>query len=91
MHTIMVVSGGLVLLLVFCLVGRSRGGAVGMARAARWFLPVWFAASLINLTVGVVSAGYTVAQEAPILIPVFGVPGVAALLVARWARGRANS
>ena len=83
MHTIMVVTGGLVLLAVLCLVGRSRGGAAGMGRAARLFLPLWLVASVINLTVGVVSAGYSVAEELPILLVVFGVPAAVALVVAR--------
>jgi len=90
MHTIMVIAGGFVLLALFCLVGRSRGGSAGMARAARLFLPTWLAASVINLTVGVVSAGYSVAVELPILLLVFGVPASAALLVVRWA-GRAHT
>jgi hypothetical protein len=34
-----------------------------MARAAKAFLPVWLVASAINLTIGVVSAGYTVLEE----------------------------
>ncbi|MEO0323664.1 MAG: hypothetical protein AAF447_11960, partial [Myxococcota bacterium] len=60
-------------------------GQAGMARAAVAFIPVWLVLAIVNLTVGVVSAGYTVLQELPILVPVFGVPAVAAWLVARRA------
>ena len=88
MHTIMVITGGLVLLAIFCLVGRSRGDDAGMARTAIAFIPVWLVLSIVNLAVGVVSAGYTVMQELPILVPVFGVPALVAWLTARWARTR---
>ncbi len=75
MHTIMVISAGLMLL------GLSVFFASNKAAAARAFLPVWLAASLVNLWVGVSSAGYTVAQEAPILLVVFGVPAAIAALI----------
>ena len=83
MHTIMVLAGGFALLAIFCAIGRSRGGDAGLARTARAFVPVWLVASIVNLTVGVVSAGYTVMQELPILVVVFGVPAAAAWLLAR--------
>jgi hypothetical protein len=86
MHTIMVVSGGIVLLALFCLIGRLRNGLPGMARAARLFLPVWFVAAIINLSVGVLSAGYTVVDELPILLVIFGVPAILATLIAWRAR-----
>lgn len=83
MHTVMVVSAGLVTLAVFCVTGRLTGGNPGLRRAFRWFLPVWLVAALVNLTIGVVSAGYTVAQELPILLVTFGVPAVVGLLAIR--------
>ncbi len=85
MHTVMVISGGFVLLALLCLIGFARRGRPGVAKAALAFLPVWLIGSLVNLTVGVMTAGYTVMQELPILIPVFGAPAVVALLVRRWA------
>lgn len=86
MHTIMVLSGGFGLLALFCLAGHLRQGRQGIARACLMFIPVWFVASLVNLTVGVVSAGYTVAQELPILLVVFGIPAIAAYAIARAMR-----
>lgn len=86
MHTIMVITGGLILLAAFCLVGRMLGGISGLRRAASVFVPVWAVAAVVNLIIGVVSAGYTVTQELPILLVVFGVPAAVALLVRRAAR-----
>ena len=45
---------------------------------------MWFAASVYNLYVGVSTAGYTVAEETPILFVVFGVPAAVALFL--WWR-----
>jgi hypothetical protein len=81
MHTIMVITAGLALLAAFCLVGRARGGTSGLRRALAAFVPVWAVASVVNLTVGVVSAGYTVMQELPVLLPVFGVPAAVTMLI----------
>ena len=81
MHTIMVIGGGLVVLAIFLLVGRSLGGGsvAAAARAALWFIPVWFVAAAGNLRIGV-QHGYTVAEELPIGLIVFGVPAAVALL-----------
>jgi hypothetical protein len=89
MHMAMVIFGGLLLLAVFALFGRLWGhDAAGMALAARWFVPVWAGVALVNMWVGVTTAGYTVMQELPILAVVFAVPAAVALLLA-WqiARG----
>lgn len=89
MHILMVMAGGLLLLGVFALFGRLWGhDAASVAVAARWFVPVWAAVALINMWVGVTKAGYSVAQELPILAIVFAVPGGIALLLAwRIAKG----
>lgn len=85
MHTIMVISGGLLLLAAFVFGGRAAG--IGTAAAALWFMPVWLAGAALNMAVGVSRAGYTVAQEFPIFLVVFAVPALLALLV-RWKSGR---
>jgi hypothetical protein len=88
MHTILVITGGLVLLLIAILLGRWIGGPGSMAAAALYFLPVWLVCALINMWVGVSHAGYSVAQEAPIAAVVFAVPAaVAVFLWWRFARG----
>lgn len=83
MHTITVIAGGLALLAACLLVARLLGAS--SAKGALAFLPLWLAAALVNMWVGVTHAGYTVAQEFPILLVVFGIPAAAALLVRqRW-------
>jgi len=70
----------------------ARKGS-GARQAVCLFVPVWCVGSVINLTVGVgvVSAGYGVAQEPPILIVVFGVPALIAVLIARWVAAGAQT
>ncbi len=81
MHTIMVVSGGLALLVLAALAGRLT--SLGMAKALLWFIPVWLVCAAINMWVGVTRAGYTVAQEFPIFLVVFAVPSIIAWLLRR--------
>ena len=88
MHTVMVIGGGLVLLAIFLLVGRSLGGGstAAAAKAAFWFMPAWFVAAAANLYIGT-QHGYSVAEELPIGLVVFGVPAaIAALFWRRFSR-----
>jgi hypothetical protein len=88
MHMLMVIVGGIVLLGVFMLFGRLWGGdASSLATAAKLFIPVWLAVSIVNLWVGVSRAGYTVREEFPILLVVFAVPAIAAA-IAVWQLSR---
>lgn len=88
MHTLMTLLGGILLLAVFANFGWLWGGAGGVATAARLFLPVWAAVAAANLWVGVTRAGYTVAQELPILAVNLAIPAAAALALA-WRLARA--
>lgn len=89
MHMAMVIGGGLLLLGVFALFGKLWGGdAFGVALGARYFIPVWILVALVNMWVGVTKAGYTVAQELPILAVVALVPAGVAFLVV-WQLTRA--
>lgn len=84
MHMLMVTGGGLVLLGLFLILARSWGADPAiMAVAAKAFVPVWLAISLVNLWIGVRYAGYTVLQELPILVVIFGIPAAAAVAVIR--------
>jgi len=84
MHTIIVLALGLGLLGVCLLVARVIGtGSSALARAALVFVPLWFIGAAINLWIGVSSAGYSVADEAPIFLLVFAIPTAVALLVRR--------
>jgi hypothetical protein len=85
MHTVMVVGGGLAALAVFVLVTVLMGS--GPATGARWFILPWLAAALVNLYLGT-THGYTVVQELPFFLVVFGVPALAAFAVMRWAGSR---
>ncbi|NNU60991.1 hypothetical protein D8666_23070 [Ochrobactrum soli] len=88
MHMLLVIVGGVVLLGVFLLFGKLWGGDLaGMAAAAKLFIPAWFAVAAVNMWVGVTKAGYTIAQELPILFVVFAVPVAFAALVA-WQLSR---
>ncbi|MCZ2441118.1 MAG: hypothetical protein LC119_13245 [Burkholderiales bacterium] len=88
MHVAMVIGGGLVLLGVFVLFGWLWGAsAAGMALAAKVFVPAWLAVALVNMWVGVSHAGYSVRQEAPILVLVFLVPALLAGALA-WQLSR---
>ncbi len=87
MHSLKIIAGGLALLAVCLLMGwrASRPDrTAGFARAARLFLPVWLLAALINMWFGVTRAGYSVAEEAQVLLVVFAIPAAAAMLI--WWR-----
>jgi hypothetical protein len=78
-HTAIVIGIGLALLGACSLVGRLLAGASGLQAALLAFLPLWFIGAGINMYIGVKRAGYSVADEAPIFIVVFGVPAAVAL------------
>jgi hypothetical protein len=49
---------------------------------ATWtFVGIWLAATVFNLWVGVSHAGYSVREELPIMLLLFGVPAAVAVLV----------
>ena len=51
--------------------------------ATRLFIVVWLALAAANLTAGVARAGYTIAEELPIFLLIFGLPALCMLLL-RW-------
>ena len=88
MHVLMVIGGGLVLLGIFVLFGWLWGAStLGMALAAKAFVPVWLLVAGVNMWVGVSHAGYSVREEFPILLLVFAVPAIAAA-IAVWQFAR---
>ena len=80
MHTLIVIGIGLAVLGLCLLVGHALGDGPGMARTALYFLPMWLIGAGINMYIGVNRAGYTVSDEAPVLLVVFAVPAAVALL-----------
>lgn len=81
MHTLLVMGAGFALLGLCLLVGWRKGV---MAHAALAFLPLWLLGAGINLAVGVLAAGYSVAEELPIFAVIFAVPATLAGLL--WSR-----
>ena len=79
MHTIIVLAIGFGLLVLCALVGRLVGGPSGIAAGALVFLPLWLVGA--NMYIGVVRAGYSISEEAPMFALVFGVPAIAAFIV----------
>jgi hypothetical protein len=78
-HTVIVLGIGLALLAACSLVGRLLSGGSGLRGALLVFLPLWLIGAGINMYIGVTQAGYSVADEAPIFLVVFGVPAAIAL------------
>lgn len=85
MHTLMILAAGLLLLVVSVLVARLLKGsfAAGAGAAFKVFIPIWLVCALVNMWVGVTQAGYTVVQEAPIMLVVFLIPAGVAWLTRR--------
>ncbi len=83
MHTIKVIGIGFALLGILLVLAPRLSISAGrpIAFAVKLFLPLWFVGALINLWIGVASAGYTVMEEAPVFLVVFGMPAIAGLLI----------
>ena len=86
MRTLVIIAVGMALFGAAALVGKWTGGPRGIARAAMLFWVVWLVAAAANLYVGVTRAGYTVVEELPIFLVVFGVPAAVAFVV--WKKAR---
>ena len=78
MRSFLIIGGGCVLAFVLAMIGRVRRGRTGGAKGALAFIPLWFALAAANLTIGVVHAGYTVAEELPIFLMIFLPPALLA-------------
>ncbi len=80
MHTAIVIGIGFVVLVLSMSLGHALGGTAGAARFALCFLPVWLLAATANMVIGIKTAGYSAADEFPVLLVVFAVPAAAAVL-----------
>jgi hypothetical protein len=76
MHTLKVIGAGMLLLGLCLAAGRALHQT---SRAALVFLPMWLAATSVNLWYGVHKAGYSVGEEAPVFLLVFAVPALVAV------------
>ena len=83
MHTLKILIAGFVLLGLCLLVGGWLGETsnTAVSTAIKSFLVLWLIATLGNFWFGVSRAGYTVKDEAPVALLVFGVPAIVAALV----------
>jgi hypothetical protein len=81
-HTAIVLGGGFSLLLACLLLGHAFGGGMpGAVAGAKIFIPLWLLAAGVNLWLGVTHAGYSVGEELPIFLAIFGVPAAIAALL----------
>lgn len=86
MRTALIIVAGLVVLALAVFSAKMLSGTHAMATAAKIFISVWLAVAIVNLWIGVSRVGYTVAEELPILLVVFGIPAAAAAFVL-WKLG----
>jgi hypothetical protein len=83
MHTAVVIGIGFVVLGLSMSLGHALGSTVGAAKFALYFVPVWLLAAGANMLIGIKSAGYSAAEELPVLLVVFLLPAAAAV-IAWW-------
>lgn len=79
MRSLIIIVCGLLLLGVFAFAGARVGGSnAGAITALKLFIPLWLAAALFNMWMGVSKAGYSVSEELPIGLAIFAVPAAVA-------------
>jgi hypothetical protein len=85
MRTALFLVAGLLLLGVALLLGKlfstHYSGATFVATVA--YVALWFIVAGANMWVGVARAGYSVTEELPIFLLIFGLPAAAAILL-KW-------
>jgi len=83
MRTFLLIVGGLATLGGSLLVARwfGAGSRPPFADVGKFFIPIWFCLSALNLWIGVKQAGYSVREELPIFLLIYTIPAsIAALL-----------
>jgi len=84
-RTALFLVAGLLLLGAALLLGKLFSshypGATFVATVA--YVALWFIVAGANMWVGVARAGYSVTEELPVFLLIFGVPAVAAILI-KW-------
>ena len=85
MRTLLFLLVGFLLLTASVLLGKlfSSNYPGAAYTATLTFVVVWLLISSANLWVGVVKAGYTLSEEAPIFVLIFGVPAIVAIFL-KW-------
>ena len=85
MRTLLFVIAGLLLLAALLLLAKlfSANYPDAMRLATIAYVAVWFVIAGTNMWVGVAKAGYSVTEELPIFLLIFGLPAAAAILL-KW-------
>ena len=85
MRTLLFLTAGVMLLVSFLLLAKLFSASVTDAPrvALISFVVVWLIISGLNMWIGVTRAGYSIVEELPIFLLIFGVPAVAAALL-KW-------
>lgn len=85
MRTVLFLAAGFLLLAALLILARLFAAHYPSANtwATGVFVLLWLVVAAFNMWVGVAQAGYSVAEEAPILLLLFGVPAAAALFI-KW-------
>ncbi len=85
MRTLLFLVAGLLLLSAFLLLGKLFSANVADAprMATLSFVVLWLAIAAGNMWVGVAKAGYSVTEELPVFLLVFGLPAAVAVLL-KW-------
>lgn len=78
MRSALFVLAGFVFLALAVYGARFAWGEKNIVLGAQIFLPLWLAVCAVNMYVGVSQAGYSVAEEAPILLMIFAPAAVVA-------------
>lgn len=85
MRTTLFLVSGVLLMGAFLLLGKIFVGQLPMAprMATLAFVAVWFVVAALNMWLGVARAGYSVAEELPIFLLIFGAPAALAGFI-KW-------
>lgn len=85
MRTALFLASGLMLLASFVILARLF--SVHFSSAASWatgaFIALWLIITAGNMWIGVSRAGYSVTEELPILLLLFGLPAAIAIVL-QW-------
>ena len=85
MRTTLFLAAGFLLLTASVILARlfSANYPAAVATATTAFVVLWLALTGFNLWTGVAKAGYSIGEELPVFLLLFGVPAVVAIVV-RW-------
>jgi len=85
MRTTLFLAAGFLLLAASVILGRlfSANYPAAAATATAVFVVLWLALTGFNLWTGVAKAGYSIGEELPVFLLLFGVPAAVAIIL-KW-------